>query len=505
MPTSNSWEPVAGTLTGYYRTAAALLADGGRVLLTGGTQDPGHSAGNRQAWRYDGAQVVHLAETMVQPRFGHTATTLGDGRVLLAGSEALDTSPGRVAGTAEIYDAAAGHFAATGTLVEPRGWHTATWLPSCSKVLIVGGEDPALVHGGITSPKATAELYDPATGTFRKTNHSLNVARSRHTATLLRDNTVLIVGGYSSAARSSAEIYDPVTETFTSVGGPAIGRVDHAAALLSDDRVLIAGGHEYGNGAGKHEEIFDPVSRTFTQVAPIEKTAYGLTLNTLANGKVLALGGSANYENIPDLTIDQYWWIFDPQSATFTRMGATQRIAFHTATLMASGSVFVAGGATTGGHFPSQAMLYWPDLVTLRINFQGTGAGSVSGHPGNVACTATAAFQVAAGLQMFLLAEAGRPWISTAWELVPASFGLLGARLQRWTKVMVLHTSTFDGWGKLAPFDPTNPLMVVMDTNRSLVVNFGGHKATAAWPGYPHLVKMLPRIGAEAASARAGH
>ena len=240
-------------------------------------------------------------------------------------------------------------------------------------------------------------------------------------------------------------------------------------------------------------------------MAPIEKTAYGLTLNTLANGKVLALGGSANFENIADLTIDPYWWIFDPHPAapTFTKMPATQRIAFHTATLLGSGCVLVAGGATVGGHFPNQAMLYWPDLVTLRITFQGSGAGSVSGHPASVTCTGSAAFQLAAGLQMFLLAEAGRPWTSTAWELVPASFGPLGSRRQRWTKVMVFHTNSFDGWGKIAPFDPTNPLMVVMDTNRSLVVNFGGHKATAAWPGYPHLVRTLPRIGAEVAPARA--
>src|SRR5512140_2789327 len=257
MPTSNSWQNVVGTFPGYYGTAAALLADGERVLLTGGTHGPSNQTGVNDAWLYDGAQIVHLAQTMLQRRFGHTATPLGDGKVLLAGCQSLVTPA--TAKTAELYDPATGQFVTTGSLIEPRGWHTATWLPSCSKVLIVGGQDPALVQNGIVTPKATAELYDPATGLFRTTHHPLNVARSRHTATLLRDNTVLIVGGYSAAARNSAEIYDPVTETFTAIAGPAIGRVDHAAALLSDDRVLIAGGYEYGNGAGKHEELFNPV------------------------------------------------------------------------------------------------------------------------------------------------------------------------------------------------------------------------------------------------------
>lgn len=496
MPTSNSWEPVTGSFPGYYRTAAALLADGARVLLTGGSHDPAHGGGCRQAWRYDGAQIVQLAEAMIQPRFGHTATTLGNGKVLLAGSEALDATAGRAAGTAELYDPALGQFAATGNLAEPRGWHTATWLPSCGKVLIAGGEDPALRLNGVVSPKTSAELYDPATGVFRKTSHPLNAARSGHTATLLQDNTVLIVGGYSTAARGSAEIYNPATETFTPIAGPSIGRFDHAATLLHDGRVLIAGGYENGGGTTGHEEIFNPISKLFTEVAPIQKTAYGLTLTTLANGKVLAVGGSANGERIPDLTIDPYWWIFDPTPAipTFTKMPVTtQRIAFHTATLLASGCVFVAGGAGIGNQFPGNGMLYWPDLVTLRLNFQGGGAGSVTGHPARIACTGNAVFQVPAGIQLFLFAQAAAPWMSTGWEMAPGAPGPIGAyRPQRWTKVMVLHTNVFDGWGKLAPFDAANPLVLVMNTNRSPVVNFGAHTSTAPWPG-PRILPAIQR------------
>ena len=107
--------------------------------------------------------------------------------VALQGAAALAQSPGT--------------FTQTGNLTVPREFHTATLLPN-GKVLIAGGYS----YGpGQSSAWASAELYDPASGTFTTTD-AMTAARSRHTATLLPNGKVLIAGG---SPQPSAELYDP--------------------------------------------------------------------------------------------------------------------------------------------------------------------------------------------------------------------------------------------------------------------------------------------------------
>src|SRR5204863_6843884 len=90
--------------------------------------------------------------------------------------------------------------------------HTATLLLN-GKVLVVGGFS---AYGG--PALATAELYDPATETWTATS-GLTTARSYHTATLLDNGKVLVAGGYGSSGPSaSAELYDPATGTWTATG-----------------------------------------------------------------------------------------------------------------------------------------------------------------------------------------------------------------------------------------------------------------------------------------------
>ena len=124
----------------------------------------------------------------------------------------------------------------TGAMATAREQHTATLLPD-GKVLIVGGTTST--GSGDLQPTATVEVYDPAAGSFSVTG-SMSEARTYHTATLLPSGKVLVAGGGDE--NSTAEIYDPTTGAFSITGGMEIGRSGHAATLLPNGSVLVSGG-----------------------------------------------------------------------------------------------------------------------------------------------------------------------------------------------------------------------------------------------------------------------
>ncbi len=142
---------------------------------------------------------------MVTAGPGHTATRLSNGKVLMTGGGGQYCGVGCVSPSAELYDAATGSFSASGSMTTQRAYgHTATLLPD-SSVLVAAGDDGSC---DFYNPLASAELYDAATSSFSATG-TMATARSSHTATLLSNGKVLVVGGDGvTGSLANAELFD---------------------------------------------------------------------------------------------------------------------------------------------------------------------------------------------------------------------------------------------------------------------------------------------------------
>ena len=315
----------------------ATLLRNGKVLVTGGHADVSNPYASAELFdpiagtfsatgSMQTARSEHTATLLCDP----TAPTCGNSKVLVAGGF---SSSGPTTASAELFDPATGSFAATGSLNSARFNHTATRLPN-GMVLVVGGADA----GG--QYLAAAELYDATTGRFTVTGNLLT-ARALHSATLLPNGKVLIAGGYddSGNALNSAELFDPATGTFTTGGTLHVARADHTATLLNNGKVLIAGGADSQFNPLGSAEIYDPSSSSSAVTVNLIVARQLHTAVQLPDGTVLMAGGESNNLAISNAEL------FDPVTNSFREVGGmlTPRY-FHTATLLNDGTVLVTGG-----------------------------------------------------------------------------------------------------------------------------------------------------------------
>ena len=327
-----------------YGHTATLLSDG-TVLVTGGYSSNGPLA---SAGLYDPSSGTWTAiGNMDGVRAEHTATLLSDGTVLVAGGIRPSGYLSNPLTAAELYDPSSGTWTATGEMIEAREGHTATLL-SDGTVLVAGGNGGAL---------ASAELYDPSGGTWTATG-SMAGGRWKHTATLLPDGKVLVVG---SSPLASAELYNPSSGSWTATGGMIEARVDHTATLLSDGAVLVTGGVGYSSGSSNtlaSAELYDPSSGAWTATGNMIEASYFHTATLLPDGKVLVAGG---YDSIGDgFAVLASAELYDPSSRSWTATGTMDegRVR-HSATLLPDGRVLVAGGGGFSGPL-APAELYDP-------------------------------------------------------------------------------------------------------------------------------------------------
>ncbi len=177
-----------------------------------------------------------------------------------------------------------------GPMQQARKFHTAELLQD-GRVLIVGGQDRKLM------PLASAELYDPETARWSLTG-SLSVPRRDHGTVLLQDGRVLAMGGLdeNQKALSSAEIYDPGTGGWSPVASMSVARRGHEALLLADGRVLVFGGRQISvtlleSDSLQMVETFDPASGEWSDAADMVVGHIGLEAVVLRDGRVLVTGG----------------------------------------------------------------------------------------------------------------------------------------------------------------------------------------------------------------------
>ncbi len=301
--------------------ATATLLPDGRVLLL-----------NLVAKAYDPAtgRVSNLP-TPPTLRVYASATLLLDGTVLIAGGASslgtgvsVDGSSEDAAGlaSADLFDPATGTYTPTGDMARPRAFHTATLLAD-GRVLIQGGGAPAAEQTGAAAPEPNVvpppEIYDPASGTFGPTSGDTLIPLVLATATLLQDGRVLFAGGQTAVAPADGATPDP----------SGTSGVPTAEA-----------------------ELFDPASGTFSATGSMSAARLWHTATALRDGRVLILGGTTNSDLMTSgQTVDPTAGsaeTYDPGAGTFGATGATVAPRMgHAAALLADGRVLITGGLDT--------------------------------------------------------------------------------------------------------------------------------------------------------------
>ncbi|MEZ5651245.1 MAG: kelch repeat-containing protein [Burkholderiaceae bacterium] len=269
-----------------YSYAAAAVLDDGKVFYTGGRDMDLAQVTSDETFLYDPqTQSFSSGPRLPVSLLIHTATTLLDGRVLIAGGQSSDIAADWSNHT-YLYDPDTQIFADGPALGVARALHGAHRL-SDGRVLLFGGMGNA---GMLTS----AEIFDPATNTVTPAG-AMVVANGPASSVLLADGRVLLAGAAigTDPAAGTIQVFDPQTAAFTQIGTLGTLRVDPVLALLPDGKVLVAGGADMNGDTIYSSEIIDPASgQSVASGAPhidLSHNRFGPKATPLRDGRILLI------------------------------------------------------------------------------------------------------------------------------------------------------------------------------------------------------------------------
>jgi|GEM_PF-1006646 len=368
--TMNDMEPIEPTVEAWgedtqvlhfarAQHTATLLTDG-RILVAGGTNAT-QTLNSSEILPSYGAAWVNTSKNMPVSSAGHTASLLPNGNVLTAGGYYKDATKQVILSSASIYYPASDSWSPTTPLPAARQGHTAVFLPfgqSAGNIAMIGGQSVDYLKN--------VTVYVSTSSTWFELQ-PMTTARSRHTATTLKDGRILVAGGLNAVngVLSNCEIYNPVTNTWTTVGSLSHPRHSHTATLLPDGRVFVFGGND-GTGEIMAAEIFSTTASvwmaesgipsydaTFEDFAVLPRFRHTATL--LPNNRVLITGGFSSLNQ--SLTAGG---VYSPLTRRFKQLPTlVLGRGDHTVTLMQNGMIYAIGGKTNAGYTNKTESMYF--------------------------------------------------------------------------------------------------------------------------------------------------
>jgi hypothetical protein len=325
--------PVADRLGASGHDAVAM-PDGGAVI-TGGSRGEGVTSNAIERFDPITNRIVRVG-SLLTGRERHLLALLNNGDLLVVGGQIALTT----ASNAELISSATWQSTALPQMTTPRTEHTATTL----------SDGLVLITGGITAEhrySPTAEIFDPATRTFRRLATNMASGRTSHTAIRLKDGRVLLVGGYSNSNYVFAELFVPSTESFVPVASnTTMPRANVAVEQLADGSVYIAGGDGVDLQSSSQVLRFDPATNSITTVTTTLPSPISLSRSVvLPDGRMALFGGIADAELNPvrnafaigaraaanDVAVSTLPLLPDPR-------------VLHTATRLKDGRTLIVGG-----------------------------------------------------------------------------------------------------------------------------------------------------------------
>ena len=363
----------------YTCAVRAILAAGAVGLAMTTACGGGNISTGGQSTTSPPVQGFTIIASMQTARESHTSTVLAGGKVLITGGQGACTAgpPLCPLSSAELFDPASGSFTAVAGPMTTPGRTVAIPLLS-GKVLIIGGAfchwgqtRPGGTPGIVCDPFASAEFFDPATATFAATG-SMAIARMFPTAVRLVDGRVLVTG----SGDASAELFDEASGTFIFTGSMTVARSGATATLLQNGQVLVAGGQDTSSSTTlTSAELYDPATGTFHVTGSMATARSGHTATLLSNGKVLVAGGDYVGTCCPSLVSAE---LFDSATGQFSATGNMKADRNdHTAILLNDGRVLIAGGDQLSGALASAELF---DPVTGKFSGVGNMKSVRRGH-----------------------------------------------------------------------------------------------------------------------------